>query len=845
MKILQRLSEILRIKPSEEKQKRKEPFLSKYESFREILTQNNYALELMVDLEEKLSGEDLIDRRYVDYNINAITTAVKKIIDDLNLISRSRYAGLTDSFNKINSALEELLTEKKEIPFSRYTLSFEEIDKEMTDVVGAKNANLGELRNRVGVCVPDGFAVSNFAFKRFMEYNGLLDSIHSTLRELRTDNLDVLNKTSREIQEQIVSAAIPPDVEKEILDSYSALSDKYGREVMVSVRSSAFREDGIYSFAGQYATFLNVPPDLILQKYKEVVASLFTSRALFYYKTKGLSEYEIAMSVGILAMIDAKDAGVIYSRDPANLETGNIVINAVRGLGRCVVEGTMAPQTYIVSRTAPLDIIERNISETSGLVCGDDGEPVRAELPDTAGTPLDDEQIKALARYAVIIEDHYNYPQDIEWAIDKNDRICILQTRPLMVSATATTKPVPSRVEGYNVLIDKGIIACKGIGIGEARVVRTEEDLKDFPEGAVLVATHTSTKFVTVLGKASAIVTDVGGATVHLATLAREFHVPTILDTEIATAVITNGQKITVDAINCTVYEGSVKELIEFSKKRDKSLKETQIFRTFESALKLVVPLNLIDPTDDRFTPEFCETWHDIIRFAHQKAMQEMFTISGGLPEGAEAVRLVAGMPIAIYVIDLGGGIKGTNRKLESEDISSIPFRAFLRGMSSVEWPEPRHVDVRGFLGMIAHTASVPEGELEEMGEQSFSFISSVYMNFSIRLGYHLSVVEAFVGEQINDNYIRLFFKGGGADLDRRLRRVKLISGILKELDFEVRVVEDVIDAVITKYKRTHLEEKLEVLGKMTVYTKQMDAIMYDDAATSIYLERFVKEHIK
>jgi pyruvate,water dikinase len=131
------------------------------------------------------------------------------------------------------------------------------------------------------------------------------------------------------------------------------------------------------------------------------------------------------------------------------------------------------------------------------------------------------------------------------------------------------------------------------------------------------------------------------------------------------------------------------------------------------------------------------------------------------------------------------------------------------------------------------------------MGEESFSFISREYMNFSIRLGYHLSVVEAYAGENINDNYIRFFFKGGGASRERRLRRVKLISEVLKKIDFRVRVTEDVIDAIITKDKKSHLEEKLEILGRLTVYTKQLDAIMHDDASTELHMEEFIGEHFK
>lgn len=847
MKIWQQLSGILR-KSEISREGSRKIFLKRYQSFQELLSQNNSVLELMADIEEKLSGEFLIDRHYIDNNISTIAERVKKIIDNLNLISRDKYYSLYERFNEINSEIEKLLSGKREIPVSSYTIPFDEITMEMTDRLGNKNANLGEVKNRLNIPTPDGFAISTFAFKRFMEQNELLEKINMTLSELQVDNLEELNSKSSEIQDQIIMAEVPKDIEREILDAYSRLCNKYGQKVMVSVRSSALQEDGEFSFAGQYSTFLNVPSDLILQKYKEVVASLFTPRAIFYYKTKGLHEYEMVMSVGILAMIDAKAAGVIYSRDPNNLKADTLIVSAVRGLGKPVVEGVVTPETYILSRYPDIGMIEKKIpTQKTMLVCRADGEVEEVPLPDEMkGKPcLSDEQIKTLAKYAIAIENHYKYPQDIEWAIDKNDRVYILQTRPLQMLKVESLKlKVPMRIEGYNILINKGIIACKGIGFGKAYITRTENDLKNFPEGAVLVARHTSTKFVTVMNKASAIITDVGGATVHMATLAREFQVPTIVDTGVATEIIKNGLKITVDAINCNIYEGRVNELIEFSGKREKPFKETQLFKTLEKVLKWVIPLKLLDPKDERFKPEFCETLHDIARFAHQKAMHEMFKISKELPEDVEAVRLIAGIPLLVYLIDLGGGIEGTTKKLRPEHIRSIPFNAFLNGLVSLEWPGPRHVDVKGFLGMVAHTASIPEAELEEMGERSFSFISSEYMNFSIRLGYHLSVVEAYTGENINDNYIRFFFKGGGADRERRLRRVRLIGEILRKLDFNVKVTEDVIDAIITKYKKSHLEEKLEILGRLTVYTKQMDAIMYDDASTELYMEEFVKGHV-
>jgi pyruvate,water dikinase len=330
-----------------------------------------------------------------------------------------------------------------------------------------------------------------------------------------------------------------------------------------------------------------------------------------------------------------------------------------------------------------------------------------------------------------------------------------------------------------------------------------------------------------------------------MASLTREYQVPALLDTEAATKILKNGQEITVDAINCNIYEGHVDELIEFAKRKKEPFKDTQLFKTLERVLKWVIPLNLVDPEDKNFRPEFCETFHDITRFCHEMANREMFTFTETPSrELGETVRLVAGIPLDIYLIDLESGIESGTKFPKPEHIHSIPFNAFLKGITSMKWPEPRAFDVKGFLGAIAHTATIPEEELLEIGEKSFSFISKEYMNFAIRLGYHLSMVEAFAGESINDNYIRFFFKGGGAALERRLRRVRLISEILRRMDFNVKVTEDVIDATLTKYKKPDIERKLEAMGKLTVYTKQLDMVMYNDAITESFIEDFCEEHV-
>lgn len=217
-------------------------------------------------------------------------------------------------------------------------------------------------------------------------------------------------------------------------------------------------------------------------------------------------------------------------------------------------------------------------------------------------------------------------------------------------------------------------------------------------------------------------------------------------------------------------------------------------------------------------------------------------------PAGAhpppETITLIAEMPVSVHLLDIGGGIRPKVNKATPMDIRSVPMAAILRGMTAMRWPGPHPVGAAGSRGTVAHATTLPEERVFQPGGKGLAIVGANYTHFSIRLGYHFSFIEASVGEKANDNYIRFFFKGGGAILDRRLRRVQLISDILRVLDFRVKLVEDVIDATVLKCRRADLESRLTVLGKLTAYTKQLDMAMFNDEVTDWYRNEFVQEHI-
>ena len=449
-----------------------------------------------------------------------------------------------------------------------------------------------------------------------------------------------------------------------------------------------------------------------------------------------------------------------------------------------------------------------------------------------------------LMHHALTLENHFNKPQDVEWALDDEDRIWVLQSRLLKIPEKKSTAPRPRTVSGHRILLDKGSIAYRGIGAGPVVMVRREEDLKDFPAGGVLVSRHTSPNYVTVMHLAAAIVTDAGSPTGHMALLAKEFRVPTILNTGIATQVLTPGLEVTVDADYKNVYEGIVPELLEEKTTDADELADSPVSKTLRSILQKIIPLHLLNPKEETFAPEYCRTIHDIVRFAHEYSMREMFNLREFGKTG-EAFVLDSNLPFKVNIVDLGGGLKpGLRRKAKPDQILSLPFKAFWEGVASMRWPQAKPDNIKSISSIFVKTdEQLAEGE-DPYRDQSYALISGNYLNFSIHLGYHFSNVEAYVSDQVNDNYLTFHFHGGGSTPERRERRVHLIEAIIDRIDLQHHRKGDIMKTRISKYPASEMLKRLTVMGKLTTYTKQLDMVLFSEGIVDWYIKDFLREHV-
>lgn len=828
-------------------------FRYKYVNFQELLESNAELLRVISSLEEKLPGREVFGMAFLHSAASQGVFHALRMVRGFENLSGRQQPVLRQVIEKVREEVKRILAAadaQSGPPF----LGLDEVSAADAELVGGKYANLGELRNKVRLPVPDGFVISTAAFRAFLDHSDLHAEISKRAMALDPAEPASIQAASEDIQRLMLLAPFPEGFEDELHARHMALAGRLNvnpDEMKVSMRSSAVGEDGELSFAGQYLSVLGVTRAKLAESYRYVAASLYTPRAIAYRLLKGVPDEAAAMGVACLAMVPALASGVMYTRHPFDPCDENILINAVWGLGPYAVDGVVTPDRYVVDKCL-LSILSTGVAgQQVQLSCRADGgvEQSAVDVELCGRACLTSDQILTLARWGVELEKHYGKPQDVEWALDASGSLVLLQARPLagmpgQAGRCAADPPIP----GQAILMEGGETACPGVGCGEARLVRTDDDLAAFPDGAVLVAEHSSPKFMVAMNKASAIVTDHGSVTGHMASLTREFNVPTILGLDPATRSLREGVTVTVDAHNRRVYLGRVEELLAKREEPPAPMLGSTVHRMLGELFTLLGPLHLLDPKSPKFTPEHCATLHDITRYLHEKSYAVMFSLGDqAAGEGGMAVRLDAGVGLDLHVIDLGGGLGGeTSGKdpIVVSDVVSRPFKAVLSGLADKQFVAngPRPVHLKGFLSVMGRQMlEGPSAGGERFGEKSYAIISDKYLNFSSRVGYHYGVLDSYCGKTMNKNYITFAFKGGAAGEDRRERRARAIAIILEKLGFSVTVNADRVEGRFQKYPAELIENKLVQLGRLLQFTRQTDMLMTCDSAVTAMAESFLR----
>eukprot|EP01022_Parablepharisma_sp_SALTPOND_P015745 TRINITY_DN2253_c0_g4_i2.p1 TRINITY_DN2253_c0_g4~~TRINITY_DN2253_c0_g4_i2.p1 ORF type:complete len:1126 (-),score=266.00 TRINITY_DN2253_c0_g4_i2:3669-7046(-) len=842
-------------------------FRARHHNFKLLLSGNNEALEHIGHIEELARGVHPFGGQTVRASAARITTLAYRSIKHLEAITSTPQTTLLERFSGIKDNVDEVLSPHRrvrDVAGGSRILPLSDVTKQDADHVGPKMARLGEAKNVLGMNVPDGFVITAAAFQEFMNYSELRDEINRRI-QARSDELTSRMPLAQELQALVLNAPLPPALEDALVQASAALAQKTGAPLRLVVRSSALGEDlAGASFAGQHRSAVNVSRESLSMVYKEIVASTYSLEAISYRLTKGIPEESAVMCVGVLQMVDATAGGVAYSRDPMGVRADSALVYSVFGLPKQMVDGVDAADFIALDRESA-EILEHDIGhKTMRTVCNS-GEGVRHEELDPVlarQSSIDAPTARRLFDLAMRLERHFGEPQDMEWALNPEGEIVVLQTRPLPaaihrgVTSHELDLPLPgSPVESEEVSgetaheLGRGIVASPGVAAGPVHILQREADMLTMAPGSVIVVKRPLPRFAPALADASAIVAEEGGAAGHLASVARELGKPALFGVVDALRRLPAGEIVTVDADSMVLFAGRQEVRLQRRPPQTNLMRGSRVHDMLLAVLPHIARLTLLDPQSDEFAARNCQSMHDIFRFCHERALLAMFDFGEDTPFPDRAARLLAGGKSSQFkVIDLGDAFhhKTHDNKIRVEDVESVPFQAFWKGMTAVPWAGPPAVETKG-LASILHEAMLNTDLEPSMPSaytaQNYFMVAQDFMSAQSRFGFHFSTVEALVSERPRENYVSFRFAGGAAGQSRREARAVLVASLLDDLGFETVRHFDAVRARMDNRSAETMISRLAALGFLTMHTRQLDMVLGTDGAVESYRQS-LSEHL-
>jgi pyruvate,water dikinase len=834
----------------------------RYHAFRALLADNDRALDLLNDLDVKtrtaarggaaLSGE-----------IEELLHVTYEMVDGLNRLDEFRHESLYERHERLAERIRALASATSPrareaapcVPLSALGLR----DRALA---GGKAAALGRMA-RTGLPVPEGFAITADAGRRLLMDTGLSFALRNRLRRLEGEppSPAQVREHADAMGREIMAAALPEPLRAAIAEAYAALRGPDGADAPVSVRSSAVVEDGAeHSFAGQFESVLNVVGvEGVVAAYKKVLASNCNGRSIVYRLHHGLPLADFDMAVLVQRMVDARAAGVLFTVDPRDGAGGRMLLSAAPGVGVGVVDGDAPVDVYAPPRADPDGDVERRVAHKDvRQVCAGGG-GLRAEpVPEAeADAPLlDESEVRALAGFGRLAESLFGGPQDLEWAVDRAGRPWLLQSRPLRLPPRSGARPQP--LHGRT-LFSGGTPSSPGRCIGRVRLVRDAADLERPAQGPEVAVMHQSlvraARFLPVF---AGVVVELGNPADHLSSVAREYARPMLCGAAGIMGILSEGRWVLLD-----VEAGVVQEVDEALGLEAESVWRAEQARPLaegaasgaasgnpalspelDELRSLLVRLNLTDAYGPTFSIMECRSLHDVVRYAHEKAVLAMFEGGDLMLDEAESLvhRLDAGIPFHFFIIDLGGGLGPdvASMKISIEDVRSQPFLALWQGITAPGLAWNRPPPAANLSGLFARNL-VDAGGARPLGSFNYALVTRDYLNLNARVDYHFAMVDAVCGPVARENYVRFRFKGGGAELRQRERRARFLALVLREHGFFTDRRGDLLTASLADADREAATGRLNMLGRLLCFSRLLDAGMLDEKAPERVAEAFLR----
>lgn len=800
-----------------------------YDSFRKLLQYDSQCHELIADLQDLYYQDRPVEWLHVIACYEHLYDAAFGMVTSLNEVANRSEQELFVFLKKIDSYIRFLLAADTRTGKGRLVRWLDE--KTDAGSMGNKAANLGIIKKRYPDLVPNGFVVTTAGWVEVIRHNNLRPEIDQRLMNLDLEDITCIREVSAVLQKMIKEAQIPEKLKAEVGGSLGKLAEPAinGKAPLLAIRSSAVCEDGPNSYAGQYKSMLNVTAETFWENYLEVLASKYSPEAILYRITTGIKDQEAPMAALVLEMVPSEFSGVVYTEDPTGDREQTTVVHCVEGIGEKLVSGSSLASRHLINKE-------------------------NGHVEDIMITPqaTNREFIDRLAAIGSELEEYFEAPQDIEWAVAGN-QLYILQSRPLKITDLFSRYIIDESDGSFKrvndtyrpdlpIIFNKGLTGAKGKAAGTIHVLDDEEYCPNKLSGVILLVENIPPSLILMLPGCSGVIASGGSSGSHFATICREFGIPLIVAAENAKNILKQGQKVTMDSVECMVYGGIDEALKRDTEKNALNRIQLPYYRRLQSVLEFVAPLTLLDPESKSFVPGGCRSMHDIVRYSHEKGVQAMFDIGKSGSRHGYKKKLITDLPFELYTINVD---KSRNEERESDvdqidavSIHCIPFRALWKGLTheSIVWGDREYYNWKEY-----DNAAMTDGFAFKNSADSASYAvcGKEYMNLNIKFGYHFTLVDCLCGENPEQNYCSLRFAGGGGTFEGRWLRVRFIEAILQRIGFRVQTKTDLIDARMDNLSREVLEKRLVTLGRMLGTTKLMDMVLKDESSIAKQLNEF------
>jgi pyruvate,water dikinase len=741
---------------------------------------------------------------------------------ELNLLTGDRHRALYGAIEAIRRRIRTALQVRPESQTWPLFVPLTAAEASDSRIAGGKAAGLSNLRRVLPDLIPPGFVITTAAYRLFIEENGLADRIRLLLADLDvlTDHPRFRERT-RAIRDMILASPVPEPIGEAITKGAGEI-DSTGA-VRWAVRSSALSEGEGFSFAGQFDSRLDVRNENLLDAYRSVLASRFSDHAVKYRLHFGLREVDTPMAVLCMPMLEPKAAGVIDTCDPRDPDSDNMILCAVKGLADRMIRGEERGEIHVLARTQ---------------FSGSQQTERRVEAPEV----LSAEQAEHIGRVALEAARALGAELDLEWALDPQDRLWLLQARRLPEVAAEDLQKSRPRQEPP--ILECGYTMFPGRAEGPPERLDTETGPQIKRLAPVLVLDQGTPALAPLLPRIAALLIAHGNPVGHLATLVREFRVPTIYGLGDSTRLLGPDRVLSVDATRRRIYRGS-----RWPGVRQRILKRiTTAKRTTASGplYEGVLALNLTDPFAGSFRAGSCNSFHDVVRFIHEMSVRSMFHFGDKHNRfwRRSVKRLESRLPIKLRLLDLNGCTPERTTDLKPENVASVPFHALWRGISDprIHWDRIRFPAMENMPADFVEQVMGGTKGPRRRGDTNYALVASDYLNLNARFAFHYAMLDAIVGPGKEGNHVHFRFRGGGGADDRRIRRARFLESVLRALHFGVDRREDLVTAWLRHYPQAESERALEMLGRLMACSRQLDVLFTSDEAIEQYTQRFLNE---